>query len=265
MKSNMVKQFDWQILLDTARSAVCGLLPAAVVAAKNTPKALDAESLRRSALLACGEGWDVLLAAERIALAAAAGNCQAGSNSQGPNQLFPGALAFRKETPDGQAALPSATGKGAASAYNNRGPHTRKPMPMPTEDVHAPSIDAAQIAKLKKDTLEDFDDLDECAEELGIEPPSETAKTCARKLTLRILDEYPDYYIICPEEYGVVSISFSKGKGHFSSFHCNSDGSVACYVGSHGNSSVNKYESINGLPDNYMRQALAPQPSDYTS
>ncbi len=124
-----------------------------------------------------------------------------------------------------------------------------------------PTIDAAQIAKFKKDTLEDFDDLDEYGEELGLEPLSDTAKSSARKLVLRLFEEDPDNYIICPEEYGVVSISFSKGKGHFSSFHCNSDGSVACYVGSHGNSSVKKYESINGLPDDYMRIAIEPLPN----
>ncbi len=128
-----------------------------------------------------------------------------------------------------------------------------------------PIIDAAQIAKFKKDTLEDFDDLDEYAEELGLVPLSDTAKSSARKLVLRLFEEDPDNYIICPEAHGRVSIGFTKGENHFCTIICNADGHVVCIVSRNSNTSNKTYESIDGLPDDYMRKALAPQPGDYTS
>ncbi len=260
MKQNMVKLFNWQALLKVARWAACGLLPFAKVEASGEPKEHMAEFVRRILLQATGADWAIPLAGERFAFEAATGGVPPRSDASAYVTQFPRLLAFRKETPGLHAAGPEPTGQGTSATENLRALLSSKPIGWQSGQVQKPPMDAARIALLRQCTLEEFDDLDEYAAEMGHEPLSDTAKANAWKLVQRILDEYPDYYYVGPEVDGGVSICFSKCAKHYCTIVCEADGSASCIVTRHNKTSDKFYDSIDGLPDGYMREALAPHP-----
>ncbi len=260
MKQNMSKLFNWQALLSAVRSAAQGLLPFANVGALDEPKDHVAKLVRRSVLLAAGAVRDIPYAGGRFAFAAVAAGGPPRSEASAMEQLFPHVLAYRKEEPGLHAASPESKGLGAAPTENLHAPHARKSIGPQTDPVQEQPMDADRIAMLRKHTLEGFDDLDSYAEEMGHEPLSDAAKASAWNLARRILDEYPAYYNVCPEHKGSVSIGFAKRKKHYCTILCKADGSITCFVALDGNTSLKRYASIEGLPDDYMREALAPQP-----
>ncbi len=257
MNQHTVKLSKLSALLTAARSAACGLLPLAKVEANEEPKVQMAEIVRRNVFQAARAIWINPFEGGRFAFATSVAPSSEDSAFAKP---FPHVLAYRKETPGLQAASPESTGQGATATENPRTLLSSKPIGWQSGQVQKPPLDAARIAMLRQYTLEEFDDLDSFAEEMGHEPLSGTAKANARKLVLRILDECPAYYYVCPEIKGSVSIGFAKRKKHYCNILCKANGSFTCFVALDGNTSLKRYPSIDGLPDDYMRQALAPPP-----
>ncbi len=260
MNQRTVMLSKLQALLTAVRSAACGLLPFAKVEASGEPKEHMAEFVRRILLQATGADWAIPLAGERFTFEAATGGVPPRSDASAYVTQFPRLLAFRKETPGLHAAGSESTGQGTSATENLRALLSSKPIGWQSGQVQKPPMDAARIAMLRKYTLEEFDDLDSFAEEMGHEPLSDTAKESAWNLARRTLDEYPAYYYVCPEHKGSVSIGFAKRKKHYCTILCKADGSITCFVALDGNTSLKRYDSIEGLPDDYIREALAPQP-----
>ncbi len=244
-------------LLHTVRSAVRTLLPFEQMGKYDQFNGHLAEFVCSSVLIPAAAGDYIPFAGGRHALAATVAYCPPCIDASPMAKVFPQSLSFRKKMPGLHSATPDSTGKGTAAKEHLNSPLVSMPSGSQKLQPQKPPMNAERIAKLRQYTLEDFDDY---AEKLGDEPLSDIAKACSWKLALRILDEFPDYYYISPEAKGSVSICTSKRKHHYFTILCKADGSVSFFVTLEGNTILKRYASIDGLPDNYMRQALAPLP-----
>ncbi len=258
MKQKLVKLIDSQELLHVACAAVGRLLSCVKEKADDLPADQLAAFIQSCANEFAGADWVRGLAGGRCALAAAGDGRHAGSNVSAWVNLFPQVHAVRKEAPVLQAAIHNSTGQGSGSPEKHYS--KSKSIGPQNEPEQWPARDAIQVAKIWQETLEEFEYLDESAEEIECEPLSDTVKNNAWQLTMRFLDEYPDHYSITADYGGRVTICFSKCDKHYCSIDCEADGSVLCIVIRNNSASDKHYASIEGLPDDFMRQALAPQP-----
>ncbi len=107
-----------------------------------------------------------------------------------------------------------------------------------------------------REALEQLDELDEYAAELGYEIPNASVKASAKMLVVKLIEEHPDYYMIAPSELGWVLINASVGKNHYFLIACKSDGKVSCFLSRKGKHAQKHYDSCIGLPDSFLAGAL---------
>ncbi len=120
-------------------------------------------------------------------------------------------------------------------------------------------IEQERIERCRKYSLGDFGDLAEYAQTLGFPNPNRATKFKARKLVLALFARHPSYYMVEPAEDGAISISASSEQRHCVTLLVKPDGTASCHVFRKGQESGASYNSIAGLPDEFILDALSAQ------
>ncbi len=112
------------------------------------------------------------------------------------------------------------------------------------------------VERLRSHTFEDFDDLDELAEEIGLECPSKETKARARQITHAIFEKHPNYYMIEPTIKAGIIIRTSAEDSHSFALYVFPDGKAICYLTRQGKMRRVNYASTEGLPDEFLHNAV---------
>lgn len=140
--------------------------------------------------------------------------------------------------------------------------------PKPDPQISEPSAGYAraveQSAKTSADpsvaaSFKEFAELDEEAAEMEIAPLNPAVKQTAKRILAALVQEFPRYYMVFPDEEGEIAIQASAGmgKGRGVLIVCDESG-AACFVTMNGNSRHARYdrESTKDLPDDFIRAAM---------
>ena len=141
--------------------------------------------------------------------------------------------------------------------------------PKPDPRVAEPSASAgyAETARRAVDAYADpavaeswkeFDEIDEEAADLDLEPPAPNVRAVARRILSDLIREFPRYYAVSPGEGREVAIETSAGmgKGRGVLIICD-DKNVSCYVTMDCKSKRAHYALTDkNLPNDFMRDAI---------
>ena len=112
---------------------------------------------------------------------------------------------------------------------------------------------------LVAESLEEFEQIDEEAAEMEVDPPSPEVKRAARQILTALAREFPRYYLVSPGDNRDVTIQASAGmgKGRGVLVVCDEEG-TACLVTMNGKNRRARYdrEEAKNLPDDFMRAAM---------
>ena len=112
---------------------------------------------------------------------------------------------------------------------------------------------------LVAESLEEFEQIDEEAAEMEVDPPSPEVKRAARRILTALAREFPRYYLVSPGDNRDVTIQASAGmgKGRGVLVVCDEEG-TACLVTMNGKNRRARYdrEEAKNLPDDFMRAAM---------
>ena len=105
--------------------------------------------------------------------------------------------------------------------------------------------------------LHDLDRARDEAREDGFPLPSETALRNARRLLRAIYRILPRRFELYPMPDGEIAIDIPGGPGRSLLLLCGSDGGALCSLNMNGAHRRARYSDIRGLPDGFVREALA--------
>ena len=108
-----------------------------------------------------------------------------------------------------------------------------------------------------KEALQDLKEVTEDAEEDGLEVPSEVAFTNAERLLRAMYRISPRRYGVYPVSGGRIAIDARGPNGRIAVLTCESDGGALCLVTIDGEYRRARYSTARGLPDGFIREALA--------
>ncbi len=125
-----------------------------------------------------------------------------------------------------------------------------------TSAVLEQTSQGAQEAVLAN-ALRDLYEINDEADEEGIQPPSELAIANADRLIRSIYDILPRQYLVELLPEGVIAITVSGGFRRSVMLLCESDGGALCSVNMNGQHRRERYVHANQLPDGFLREALS--------
>ena len=105
--------------------------------------------------------------------------------------------------------------------------------------------------------LRDLDELNDEADEEGIEPPSESAIANANRLLRAIYDILPRQYLVELLPEGVIAITVPGGFRRSVMLLCESDSGALCSVNMSGKHRRKRYAHADQLPDRFLSEALS--------
>ena len=108
------------------------------------------------------------------------------------------------------------------------------------------------------ESWKEFEEIDEEAADLDIEPPAPNVRAVARRILSDLIHEFPRYYAVSPGEGREVAIETGAGtgKGHGVLIICDAE-NVSCYVTKDGDS-WQQHSPITdkNLPNDFIRDAI---------
>ena len=107
------------------------------------------------------------------------------------------------------------------------------------------------------EALQDLDSVIEDAEDAGYPVPEIIAFKNAEQLLNDLYTISPRHYGVYPLSDGEISIDAPNGKGSSVWFICYSKGDISCLVNIKGKHRRARYSSLEGLPDGFVREAMA--------
>ena len=123
----------------------------------------------------------------------------------------------------------------------------------------APLAREACANPMVAESWREFEEIDEEAAEMEVEPPGKEVKKVARRILTTLAREFPRYYLVSPGEKRDITIQASAGmgKGRGVLIVCDEDG-VACFVTMNGRNRRARYdhEEAKNLPDDFIRAAM---------
>ena len=108
-----------------------------------------------------------------------------------------------------------------------------------------------------RDALRDLDQATDEAREEGFPAPSGKALESARRLLYAMYRISPRRFEIYPTPDGEIAIDAPGGPGRSVLLLCDSDGAALCLVNMNGAHRRTRYSDTRGLPDGFVRGALA--------
>ena len=108
-----------------------------------------------------------------------------------------------------------------------------------------------------RDALRDLDQATDEAREEGFPAPSGKALESARRLLYAMYRISPRRFEIYPTPDGEIAIDAPGGPGRSVLLLCDSDGAALCLVNMNGAHRRVRYSDTRGLPDGFVRGALA--------
>ena len=108
-----------------------------------------------------------------------------------------------------------------------------------------------------RDALRDLDQATDEAREEGFPAPSGKALESARRLLYAMYRISPRRFEIYPTPDGEIAIDAPGGPGRSVLLLCDSDGAALCLVNMNGAHRRARYSDTRGLPDGFVREALA--------
>ena len=140
--------------------------------------------------------------------------------------------------------------------------------PKPNPKIAEPAAGYAQALKREAQacdhpsvaaSFEEFAELDEEAVEMELTPPSDTVKAKAEQILTALVEKFPRYYMVFPDDDGEVSIQTNgrTKRGGNLLIVCG-ENSVSCSFVMNGKGSHKIYdsESIKNLPDEFICSSL---------
>ena len=107
------------------------------------------------------------------------------------------------------------------------------------------------------EALQDLDETEDEAREEGFPIPSDTALRNARRLLYAMYRILPRRFEVYPMPDGEIAIDVPGGLGRSVLLLCGSDGGALCSVNMDGVHRRARYSDTRGLPDGFVRDALA--------
>ena len=136
-----------------------------------------------------------------------------------------------------------------------------KPDPKVSEPLtgYAEAVEQAVEARADPDVVasfEEFDELDEDAVQMEMEPPSRAVKQTAKRILTELTREFPRYYAVSPDEDGGIAIE-AVGEAGRVLVICDKAG-VACFTIINGKNVRIRYdhEASNDLLDDFIRSKM---------
>lgn len=108
-----------------------------------------------------------------------------------------------------------------------------------------------------RDALRDLDQAKDEAREDGFPAPSGKALESARRLLYAMHRISPRRFEVYPTPDGEIAIDAPGGPGRSVLLLCDSDGAALCLVNMNGAHRRARYSDTRGLPDGFVRGALA--------
>ena len=108
-----------------------------------------------------------------------------------------------------------------------------------------------------RDALRDLDEAQDGAREEGFPAPSDTVLRNARCLLYAIYRTLPQRFEVYPMPDGEIAVDVPGGPGRSVLVLCGSDGGALCLVNMNGAHRRARYSDVRGLPDEFVRDALA--------
>lgn len=108
-----------------------------------------------------------------------------------------------------------------------------------------------------RDALRDLDEARNEAREEGFPAPSDAALGNARRLLHAMYRMLPRRFEVYPMPDGEIAIDISGGPGRSVLLLCEPDGGALCSVNMDGAHRRARYSRMRGLPDGFVRDALA--------
>ena len=105
--------------------------------------------------------------------------------------------------------------------------------------------------------LHDLDELNDEADEEGIEPPSGSAIANADRLIREIYDILPRQYLVELLPEGIIAITVPGGFRRSVILLCESDSGALCSVNMSGKYRRKRYAHADQLPDRFLSEALS--------
>ena len=121
-------------------------------------------------------------------------------------------------------------------------------------DVYADPAVANSVSK----SIKEFEEINEEAADLDIEPPSPNVQAVAYRILIALIREFPRYYAVSPGEGREVAIQTGAGtgKGHSILIVCDEQ-NVSCYVTKSGKSWQQHFPITDKkLPNDFIRNAI---------
>ena len=121
-------------------------------------------------------------------------------------------------------------------------------------DAYADPAVANSVSK----SIKEFDEIDEEAADLDLEPPAPNVRKVARRILNDLIREFPRYYAVSPGEGREVAIQTGAGtgKGHGVLIICDEE-NISCYV-TKGGKSWQEHSPITdkNSPSDFIRNAI---------
>ena len=108
-----------------------------------------------------------------------------------------------------------------------------------------------------REALQDLDMAEDEAREEGFPVPSDTALGNARRLLRTMYRILPRRFEVYPTPDGEIAIDVPGGPGRSVLLLCEPDGGALCSVNMDGAHRRERYSNTHGLPDEFVRDALA--------
>ena len=107
------------------------------------------------------------------------------------------------------------------------------------------------------DALRDLQEINDEADEEGMQPPSELAIANADRLIREIYDILPRQYLVELLPEGVIAITVPGGFRCSVMLLCESEGGILCSVNMNGKHQRKRYTHVDQLPDRFLSDALS--------
>lgn len=124
--------------------------------------------------------------------------------------------------------------------------------------LHSSAVDLTEIAYPDlSDALRDLDQVSDDARAEGYQVPSHVAVGNARRILYAVHRMFPRILTVYPMPGGKIAIDMTGGPGRSVLLLCNSDGGALRSVNLGGVHRRASYDSVDELPDGFVRDALA--------
>ena len=107
------------------------------------------------------------------------------------------------------------------------------------------------------DALRDIQEINDEADEEGMQPPSELAIANADRLIREIYGILPRQYLVELLPEGVIAITVPGGFRCSVMLLCESEGGILCSVNMNGKHQRKRYTHVDQLPDRFLSDALS--------